>query len=888
MTAAFIRPARRAATFLLLTGASSLSLGIGSSAAQDTAPAPAADESEAITVTGSYGYQPVDVKRRQNVIVDSVLNDDIEAPTGDNSIAQMVMQVPGVGYIADGDEPRYVTLRGLSPDLNVTTIEGLNIATIGESGTGARRVNMQQLPSDLAGRVDVYKTMTAEQDAAGIGGAVDIVTRSAFTTKTPYLMVDAYGIYSTFKGPGGENSGGSKRHHWGEGLKAVFSTRFGSESQFGLTVSGRFQERVRNSSKNWHDGQTYFNTAGASIGNTPDPARDWDGKRAITKFSYGDYSNTITNKGASAKLEWQPSPNVYAFVMGYWYNRKEESTMNEQEFIGAANRITDREEYTGTTGVNYLQYTLRGPDQWERVSSGAIAGTDWSLGDRSRLSVRGGYTKETFNEFEPYGRVRTVGNQSDEFFTYDLSGKQPQMTGYIGDPFANKWYVTRASFTTTDTYEDVADIRADYAFNLDAGSRGFGFKAGAEWRRLRLDKNIDADYRIVGTGVDATSYMYDPQYRMYPDAAANPWLNHGKFWNELVPTLPNDPVQSASSSRLSDFFYKEDVINAYLSAHYVTDHTHIIAGLRYDDASYNGHGAKTENGVLSQTEWAYQKGRYKSWLPSLNVTQNLGDNIKVRAGISRTIGRPNPADIVKAETYVCDDAGESGCVISRGNPDLKPRRSTNYDLAFEGYFGNSGLVALSLFAKEIKDDIFTLRTEVPGEDGLTTVITQPMNAETSKIKGVELALVQRSFGFHPNLGASFNLTWMKGKMNYRTNNTGGVRTVDGLVSQPKWLANLAVSYDIPIIRATARLSANYQSDNLDAVGVDNWADKYKRAQTSIDFSFWHELNDHLTLKYEFDNITNSRPEWFHTRNLGTNSQRDNYGRSIYVHAIYKM
>jgi hypothetical protein len=46
----------------LLTGASSLSLGIDSSAAQDTAPAPAADESEAITVTGSYGYQPVDVK----------------------------------------------------------------------------------------------------------------------------------------------------------------------------------------------------------------------------------------------------------------------------------------------------------------------------------------------------------------------------------------------------------------------------------------------------------------------------------------------------------------------------------------------------------------------------------------------------------------------------------------------------------------------------------------------------------------------------------------------------------------------------------------------------------------------------------------------------------
>ena len=868
-------------------------LALATAAEAQTAPAsgdaaPPAEEAT-IEVTGTrYGYQPLDVKRGKDVIVDSVVNDDIEAPTGDNSIAQMVIQVPGAGYVADGDEPRYITLRGMSPDLNVTTIEGLNIATIGESGTGARRVNMQQLPSDLAGRVDVYKTMTAEQDAAGIGGAVDIVTRSAFTTASPYLLIDGYGIYSTFKGPGGENSGGSTRDHWGKGLKAVFSTRFGSDGQFGIVASGRFQERVRNSSKNWHDGQTYFNTSGASIGNTPDPAKDWDGTRAITKMSYGDYSNTIKNQGGSAKLEWQPDTNASAFLMGYWYDRVEQSTMNEQEFIGAANRITDRTEFTGTAGVNYLQYTLRGPDQWERVSSGVIMGADWILGDRSKLSLRGGYTHETFDEFEPYGRVRTVGNQTDEFFTYDLSGTHPRMTGYVGDPFGNNWYVSRASFVTTDTYEDVADIRADYAFNLDKDSRGFGFKLGFEQRRLRLDKNMDADYRAVGTGVNATAYMYDPQYRMFPDAVSNPWLHYDRFWNELVPTLRNDPVQSATSSRTGDFFYREDVTNAYVSLHYVTDSTRVIAGLRYDDTSYNGHGAKTENGVLSQTEWAYQKGGYKSWLPSLNVTHDLSENLRVRGGISRTIGRPMPSDIVKAETYVCDDAGESGCVISRGNPDLKPRRSTNFDVAIERYFGTTGLIAVSLFAKEIKDDIFTLRTEMPREDGLVDVITQPMNAETSKVEGVELALVDRAFAFHPNLGASFNLTWMKGETNYRTNSTDGIRTVDGLIAQPRWLANMTVSYQIPAIRGTARLSANYQADNLDAIGVDSWADKYKRGQTSLDFSFWHELGRNWTLKYEFDNITNSYPQWFHTRNLGTNSQRDNYGRSIYVHAIFKL
>lgn len=832
---------------------------------------------ETIEVTGlKYGYQPVDVKQDSPFIVDSVTYDDVEAPTGDNSIASMVLQVPGVSYEGDGDEPRYITIRGLPADLNVTTLDGLTLATLGENGSGTRRVNLQLVPSDISERVDVFKAFTAEQDSAAIGGLTDIVSRSAMNARSPYFMVDAYGIYSTFEGPKGENSGGATEAHWGKGLKTAFARRFGADEQFGVVFTARYQDRVRNSNKNWPDQRTYFNAAGGTVA-APDPALGWDGKDSLTKFAYGDYSNVITNKGGSLKLEWRPHSNLTAFAMGYLYNRRESSTMNSSDLIGDARAVTDRTDTTGTVRVNYVQSVVR-YNQWDRTASGLISGADWDVGDASRLSVRAGYTRETYKDDEYWTRVRTQpGNVM--YYTYSMSGL-PQMTGFIGDPFASAYALNGSNINYNKAWEDVLDLRADYAFNTDPGALGFGFNAGVKWTNLRIKKDVNS-IRYVTAG-DVTDLMYDPGYSHYgSNGLVLPWINYDRYWNGGAP--PVDVASSVLNSRIADYSYDENIANAYASLHYKTDRTHYILGLRYDDASFEGRAPLTVNGVLTD-EYARPSGEYTNWLPSLNVVHDFNERWKLRGSVSRTIGRPTPGQIVQAETETCGE-GVTGCTITRGNPDLKPRRSTNYDLALEHYFpGGDALIALTAFRKEIEDDIFTLTTDWE-ENGVTNRIRQPMNAETSEVQGLELALVNRAFSFHENLGASFNVTKMSGKMNYVTDTVE--RRIDRVLSQPDWMANLTVTYRIPAIDGAVRVSANYQDDYLSSIGSDRWADFYVKARTTVDLSIWHRVGDDWMFKYEFDNLLDAKPEWRHGRNVnGTLSQRDHYGQGVYFHIIY--
>ncbi|MEZ0470942.1 TonB-dependent receptor [Luteimonas salinilitoris] len=851
------------------------------------APAFAADDTGAndavtldtVRVTANYGYQPIDVKQEAPTIVDSVSYDDIEAPTGDNSIASMLVQVPGVSYEGDGDEPRYITIRGISSDLNVTTLDGLALATTGENGSGSRRVNLQLVPSDIAERVDVFKAFTAEQDAAAIGGAIDIVSRSAFATPGPYFMVDGYGIYSSFEGPAGENAGGAGKSHWGKGLKTAFADRFGADGQFGVVFTARYQDRVRNSNKNWSDARTYFDTDGAPIA-APDPALGWDGNNSLAKFAYGDYSNVITNKGASLKLEWRPREDIDTFLMGYLYNRRESSTMNSTNIIGDPNDVRDRTQDTGTVAVDYIQSVVR-YNQWDRTASGLTSGMDWHLDDLSTLSLRAGYTREQYKDTQPYLQTRTTPD--GQYFSY-LMSKLPQLTGYIGDPFSNPYLLRAAEMTHTRAQQNVLDLRADYAFNLAPGATGFGFKAGARWSRLRMDKDVDSLRRV--TGSDATGYMYDPNYSHHGSGGlVVPWPDYERFYGSVFPGLPVDEAATHRHSTIADYAYEEEIANAYLSLHYATDATRYILGLRYDDTTFDGRTPLTLDGELTG-DVARPNGGYASWLPSFNVVHDLNERWKLRGSVSRTIGRPTPGNVAQAESRTCGEE-VTGCSITRGNPDLDPRRADNYDLAIERYFdGGNALVALTAFRKDIDDDIFTLTTEVEN-DGVLDRIRQPMNAETSTIQGLELALVNRAFGFHPNLGASFNVSLLDGEMNYVTDSGG--RSLERMLHQPDWMANLTLTYYVPAIRGTARLSVNHQDDYLGSIGSTPWNDKFVDKMTTVDFSFWHQVGERWTFKYEVDNLLDAHPEWYHARNVGgTLSQRDEYGQGVYVHAIYAL
>jgi TonB-dependent receptor len=89
---------------------------------------------------------------------------------------------------------------------------------------------------------------------------------------------------------------------------------------------------------------------------------------------------------------------------------------------------------------------------------------------------------------------------------------------------------------------------------------------------------------------------------------------------------------------------------------------------------------------------------YENWLPAANLAWNLTDNAIVRAGLSRTMTRANPTDMLLGLAIRNADVSQ----VDLGNPDLEPFLSDNIDLGFEYYTGAEGYFGVAAFRKGIE------------------------------------------------------------------------------------------------------------------------------------------------------------------------------------------
>ena len=109
--------------------------------------------------------------------IKSVVHADGVAQLPDQNVAEAAQRLPGISIERDQGEGRFVSVRGLGPDLNSVTING----TLVPSPESERRaVALDVLPSELVQSLSVIKTLTPDMDANSLGGTVDVKSLSAF------------------------------------------------------------------------------------------------------------------------------------------------------------------------------------------------------------------------------------------------------------------------------------------------------------------------------------------------------------------------------------------------------------------------------------------------------------------------------------------------------------------------------------------------------------------------------------------------------------------------------------------------------------------------------------------------------------------------------------
>src|SRR5258708_363705 len=119
--------------------------------------------------------EAINIERTSDDIV-QVLPERVITSLPNTNIADAVGRVPSVSLERDEGEGKYVQIRGTEPRLSNVTVNGVNLP----SPEGAvRNIQLDAVPADLVERIEVFKTLSANQDADGIGGTVNLVTRTA-------------------------------------------------------------------------------------------------------------------------------------------------------------------------------------------------------------------------------------------------------------------------------------------------------------------------------------------------------------------------------------------------------------------------------------------------------------------------------------------------------------------------------------------------------------------------------------------------------------------------------------------------------------------------------------------------------------------------------------
>ncbi len=173
-------------------------------------------EGEEVVVTAQAAGQKEAINRQLSSmpIVNIVSRARIqELP--DANAAESVSRLPGVSLIRTGGEGSKVVIRGLSPQYNQVTVDGVelpsnvtsqNVITGGGgalestgNSIGDRGADLSMISSSMLNGIEVTKAITPDMDATLLGGVVNFGLRKAQKTQTeigarrPRGVVDTHG-----------------------------------------------------------------------------------------------------------------------------------------------------------------------------------------------------------------------------------------------------------------------------------------------------------------------------------------------------------------------------------------------------------------------------------------------------------------------------------------------------------------------------------------------------------------------------------------------------------------------------------------------------------------------------------------------------------------------
>lgn len=793
----------------------------------------------------------------------NVVSSDSIGRFPDSNIAEALQRVPGIGVERDQGEGNFVSLRGSPAAFTSITVDGVSIPG---TSPDTRAVDLGALPSEVVSALEINKTLLPDQEADAIAGSINLVTRSPFDDMRLRLRANAGMSHNEM---GDTND---KRASF------VVSNVFGPERQFGGLLSASYAKtdrRVDNIESVW------------------DIVEDANGNDilGVPVQEFKDYNTRRERLSVTGALEYRPDALNRFFLRGTWAQRTDDEFRNLLAILyedgtiqpGATERSATFNR--GRFAREFRHRVVR--DENLAISAGGEHDINTMTLDYMVSFARG---EQTY----PNRQQLLFRSDARPNLSYDFSGDydNPNLSLFTSQEHLNaanysfREHVNRWQSTLQDEVAAEANLTVPTTLFDQPSEWKFGFRL-----RQRDIESDEESYRsrdaVSGPGVSFAGLMSDEESRNFGYHLG--WkYDVGQvldYFGRQGPLTATPGYRRIPNSTTTDYTAQENIYAAYGMTRIQFERANLILGLRVERTEFEGAAPEFNEATGAFTINTVSRD-YTEVFPNATLRYAFSDNLIGRVAVTRGIARPRYRDNVPRLTENGDRGAGSTVNVSRGNPDLRPTLSNNFDASLEYYFRPLGLVSGGVFYKDLEDYVFELESRGTYA-GTPARITQPENAPEGFIRGVELNY-QQQFAFLPGwlsgFGVAANYTWTDAEMTLPFAAPGRGSTAD-LPNQSDTTVNLSVFYETS--RFNARLAWTDRSDFVQEFNyADPRLDTYWEGRSQLDFTADLDVTETVNVYLEAKNLTDSEG----VRYAGDRSrptERERFGRLLFVGARLK-
>jgi TonB-dependent receptor len=265
-----------------------------------TAASADADNLEEVIVTGIRASltSSENLKRNATGVVDGIVAEDI-GKFPDTNLAESMQRITGVSIDRSNGEGSKVTVRGISPDYNLVTLNGRQMpgANINDtSASDSRSFDFANLASEAIAAIEVHKTSGAERPTGGLGAVINIKTTRPLDAPGRKLAFGAKAVTDRSNNNLPDKFKGSS---YTPEVSGIYSDTF-ADNTFGVAITASYQDRAAG-----------YNQAGVASGYHSILGSDAGAWGSIT----GNPANTITN-GPGPNDIYQVPQDIRYFLTG--------------------------------------------------------------------------------------------------------------------------------------------------------------------------------------------------------------------------------------------------------------------------------------------------------------------------------------------------------------------------------------------------------------------------------------------------------------------------------------------------------------------------------------------------------------------------------------------